>query len=125
MSVVVSLLDVGMRGDGDMSWEGQNRCLDAGRGGEVEEEVRAFVDMLAMFPWQSAYGISVELVLVVRDALGAEGRSGGAGHWVEQNEGWEAAARMVLVSKQDLPSAVLGASARRWLMGTNVGLRYV
>ena len=95
------------------------------RGGEVEEEVRAFVDMLAMFPWQSAYGISVELVLVVRDALGAEGRSGGAGHWVEQNEGWEAAARMVLVSKQDLPSAVLGASARRWLMGTNVGLRYV
>ena len=125
VSVVVSLLDVGMRGDGDMSWEGQNRCLDAGRGGEVEEEVRAFVDMLAMFPWQSAYGISVELVLVVRDALGAEGRSGGAGHWVEQNEGWEAAARMVLVSKQDLPSAVLGASARRWLMGTNVGLRYV
>ena len=109
VSVVVSLLDVGMRGDGDMSWEGQNRCLDAGRGGEVEEEVRAFVDMLAMFPWQSAYGISVELVLVIRDALGAEGRSGGAGHWVEQNEGWEAAARMVLVSKQDLPSAVLGA----------------
>ena len=125
VSVVVSLLDVGMRGEGDMSWEGQNRCLDAGTGGDMEQEVRAFIDMLAMFPWQSGYGISVELVLVIRDALGAEGRSGGAEHWVEHKEGWEAAGRMLLVSKQDLPSAVLGASARRWLMGTNVGLRYI
>ena len=123
VSVVVSLLDVGMRGDGDMSWEGQNRCLDAGRGGEVEEEVRAFVDMLAMFPWQSAYGISVELVLVVRDALGAEGRSGGRGiGWSKtrvgrRQRGWFSCPNKTCPRRSSEQVLAAGSWAQMWACG--------
>jgi hypothetical protein len=70
ISLVVSLLDVGIQSDGNASWPDQSYWLGAPRAGgwgAGEAEVQEFIRRLAAYPWHSVHGLSAEVVVVVRD----------------------------------------------------------
>ena len=98
ISIVVSLLDVGCTSP-ETSWGDQRPWL--GLGAEGEEGVLELVDMLARFPWASAYGVAVEVVLILRSERdhGAQGQLEAGIDLEERWDGQNAEAKVRLGQK--------------------------